>query len=262
MPLRVQPIYADSPGPIEDASYTLPASLDLELSSIRARIDGSGAADDFIVVAELLTSDGRRLAQSPISQTLSPGDTGAFTWAPFLRSEEVSTPPATGGLPFAVARTNTVSVSSPASGDGIEIANFAPAVSTFVSNDAQLDRVEDVGHTPLWGISIPADKLVLAIAWLQVRDIHPLGTHRASWLLDGSYTITQQGPGVAGIQAQSISAALTDDETAEDTVFLYSYLSDTADFVLGTAHVYEGYTNDPLLFRYGLAVTIIGDRPT
>jgi hypothetical protein len=101
VPLRVQPIYADNPGALANAVYTLPPSLDLELSSVRARVDGAAASGAFIVVCEVLTNDGRLLAQSPISQEYAVGDTGANTWAPFLRADQASTPSGATELPWA-----------------------------------------------------------------------------------------------------------------------------------------------------------------
>lgn len=98
---KVQAIYSDNPGAIVNASYTLPPGLDVELASVRARVNGAGAGGDFIVVCEILTSDGKLLAQSPIEQTLSAGDTLAGTWAPFLRQAAASTPAGSFALPVA-----------------------------------------------------------------------------------------------------------------------------------------------------------------
>jgi len=83
--IRTQQIYADNPGNITEAVYIIPPGLDLDLHSVRARIDGAGAVGSFIMVCELLTSDNRILAQSPVDQTFAVSDTGALTWAPFLR---------------------------------------------------------------------------------------------------------------------------------------------------------------------------------
>ena len=86
MPERVQPIYSDNPGALP-ATFILPPGLDLEVSSIRARVNGAAAAATFIVVCETLTSDGRIMAQSRIDQEFAVGDTVAATWAPFLRRQ-------------------------------------------------------------------------------------------------------------------------------------------------------------------------------
>ena len=108
---RVQQIYADNPGAIANAVYELPPGLDLELSAIRARVNGAAAAGDFIVVAELLTQDDKILAQSPIDQTLAAGDTGALSWAPFLRGAGAgSTPPATDAIAFCILTATELAV--------------------------------------------------------------------------------------------------------------------------------------------------------
>lgn len=84
MTVRVQQIYADNPGSMSEAVYVVPPGLDLDLNSVRARVSAAGASASCIIVCELLTSDNRILAQSPVDQTLTVGDTGALTWAPFL----------------------------------------------------------------------------------------------------------------------------------------------------------------------------------
>jgi hypothetical protein len=90
---KVQPIYSDNPGAIANAVYTLPPGLDLELHSVRVRADTAGAAITTQLVCEILTSDDRIMAQSPIEQDLAVGDTIAGSWAPFLRHAATSTPP-------------------------------------------------------------------------------------------------------------------------------------------------------------------------
>lgn len=67
------------------ADYTFPPGLDVELASVRARINGAAASGAFIVALEALSQDGKIMAQARIDQELAVGDTGALTWAPFLR---------------------------------------------------------------------------------------------------------------------------------------------------------------------------------
>lgn len=64
-------------------TYVLPPSLDLDLQSVRALIDGSGAAADFLVCLSVLSSDDKLMARVPLPTTYSPGDTGEGTFAPF-----------------------------------------------------------------------------------------------------------------------------------------------------------------------------------
>lgn len=133
MPERVQPIYSDSPGAIANAVYELPAGLDLELFSVRARVSGAAAAASFIVVCEVLTQDGRIMAQSEIEQTLAVGDTGALTWAPFLRSAAAATPAGSFTAQF-ITRRNDLAAQSIVSGTGWTRCDFSPG--STVNSDA------------------------------------------------------------------------------------------------------------------------------
>lgn len=108
MALPLQRIYQDNPGALP-AQYTLPPNLDMEFGSSRARINGAGAASSFIVVLELLASDGRIMVQSRIDQEFAVGDTGALTWAPFLRRRTTQQGTVDGaGLWQAVANPATI----------------------------------------------------------------------------------------------------------------------------------------------------------
>lgn len=80
----VQLIYSDDPGALP-AVYTLPPGLNLELSSVVARINGSGAAATFVPVLEVLSQDDKLMARVRCDQEFAAGDTGVVTWAPFLR---------------------------------------------------------------------------------------------------------------------------------------------------------------------------------
>ena len=84
MPQRVSLVF-------REASVTLPVEYefgpdeDFEFASVRAKLNGAGASGTFIVVLEALSQDGKIMTQSPIDQQFAVGDTGALTWAPFLR---------------------------------------------------------------------------------------------------------------------------------------------------------------------------------
>ena len=84
MPIPVQLIYSDNPGSLP-AEYTLPPGLDLELASVVARFNGSGASGSFIPTLEVLSSDDRVMARVRTDQVFAVGDTGVVTFAPFLR---------------------------------------------------------------------------------------------------------------------------------------------------------------------------------
>lgn len=104
----VQLIYGDSPGALA-ASYDLPASLDMLFASSRARINGAGAASSFVIALELLSSDNRIITQARIDKVFAVGDTGALTWAPFLRGR----PQQPVGLTAAVQVIRDTAVSVP-----------------------------------------------------------------------------------------------------------------------------------------------------
>lgn len=87
----VQQIFAEQSVSLP-ADYTLPPGLDMEFASVRAKVNGAVASADFIVVLEALSQNGKIMAQSRIDQELAVGDTGALTWAPFLRRTAAATP--------------------------------------------------------------------------------------------------------------------------------------------------------------------------
>ena len=78
-------VYTDNPGAIP-ATYEVPDTLSLDISSVFARIDGSGAAGPFLPCLSVYSQDGHLLARVPADQTLAIGDTATVTWAPFLRT--------------------------------------------------------------------------------------------------------------------------------------------------------------------------------
>lgn len=111
MATPTQKIYADAAAAMP-ASYVVPPNLDMDFASVRAKVNGAGASGSFIVVLELLTQDGRIMAQSRIDQEFAVGDTGALTWAPFLRRNIQSPTPqgeiVGGGLWQSVANPATI----------------------------------------------------------------------------------------------------------------------------------------------------------
>jgi len=86
VPQKVQLIFSENPGSLP-ATYDLPPSLDLVLSSVVARFNGAGAAAAFIPVLEVLSQDDRLMARVRPDQEFAVGDTGVVTFAPFLRRQ-------------------------------------------------------------------------------------------------------------------------------------------------------------------------------
>lgn len=107
------------------AEYELPASLDLEMTSVRARINGAGAAAAFIVVLEALAQDGTIMAQARIDQEFAVADTGALTWAPFLKRQAAAVS-SSGVISYALAAVNNQAIAA-----GGSLINFATLDSTF-----------------------------------------------------------------------------------------------------------------------------------
>lgn len=100
MPQDTDLAYVDSPGALP-ATYTYPGGLDVNLQSIVARIDGSGAAGSFKPCIDILNANGTLIARVPSDVTYAPGDTGVVSWTPFLTRRVTSTPVSSGGGFFA-----------------------------------------------------------------------------------------------------------------------------------------------------------------
>lgn len=97
MTARTQLIFTDNPGDLP-ASYRVPASLEIVVSSVFARFDGSGAGGDFLATLDILSQSGNLISRVAVnSQTLAAGDSARVTWAPFLRRASAATPPPPSG---------------------------------------------------------------------------------------------------------------------------------------------------------------------
>lgn len=94
----VQLIYTDNPG---DLPTQYPLTSDIGLQSIVARIDGSGAAGNFLPCINVYSQDGKLMARVPSDVTYAPGDTGVVTWSPFLARRSAGVTPAAGFTPDA-----------------------------------------------------------------------------------------------------------------------------------------------------------------
>lgn len=261
MSQKVQPIYTDQPGDLP-ASYSIPPGLEIVVSSIFARIDGSGASGDFVPTLDIVAQNGYLMARVAVSsQTLAAGDSARVTWAPFLRRAS-SAAPSGSSLPFAAWGSNSVSVTGPAS--SFNIMDLNPAVAPGIkTNDSRLAIVNDPGHTPLWGISIPGGVVIEAMTSMHLVSNIADGMHTVGWVIRGVPSVTRYGPREGISQSAAFSATgMADDYSAPDTLYHVQHMSATSDWILGGIHTWQGWTTDPLDFRYGIDVTILGDRPT
>ena len=82
MPEKVQQVYTDNPGDAP-ATFELPPTLDLVISSIVARWNGAGAAGAFLPCLSVYSQDDRLVGRFHPSTELEAGDTGVVTYAPF-----------------------------------------------------------------------------------------------------------------------------------------------------------------------------------
>jgi hypothetical protein len=80
-----QLIYTDNPGALS-AEYILPATLDLTIQSIVARINGAGAGSSFYPTLSVYSSDDKLMYRVRSDTLFAAGDTGVVTWSPFLRT--------------------------------------------------------------------------------------------------------------------------------------------------------------------------------
>lgn len=102
MPDGPAPIFTDNPGSLP-ATYTIPPGVQIDLSSVYAKIDGSGAAASFLPCLTVLSQDGHVIARVKQDDSYAVGDTGDATWSPFLKAAAAAAPPS-GGYPFTLDR--------------------------------------------------------------------------------------------------------------------------------------------------------------
>lgn len=75
-------IYNDRPGGLP-ASFVLPPGFDMQLVSVSAEYDGSGASGSFLPCLSILSQDNKLIGRYFPSQTLAIGDSGEVTFGPF-----------------------------------------------------------------------------------------------------------------------------------------------------------------------------------
>ena len=127
-----QLIFTENPGSLP-ASYT--ADTDIGIQSILARIDGSGAAGNFLPTISIYSQDGKLIARVPSDITYAPGDTGVVSWTPFL-ARRVSAAPV-GGAPVEQAFiSNTTGIVAPGGFHTVPIDGFSRTNSSVFCTSA------------------------------------------------------------------------------------------------------------------------------
>ncbi|HVE35374.1 MAG TPA: hypothetical protein VNC18_17545 [Gemmatimonadaceae bacterium] len=89
MPSETQLIFTDNPGSFP-ASYRLPPGLEVVLSTVYARYDGSGASGDFVPTLDAVSQSGQLMARVAMGQTIPQGSSARTTWAPDLQSRGIA----------------------------------------------------------------------------------------------------------------------------------------------------------------------------
>lgn len=77
-----QLIFSENPGALP-ADYPLPAGSEISIQSVVARINGAGAAAQFVPCLSIYSQAGKLIARVRTDQVFSVGDTGVVTFAPF-----------------------------------------------------------------------------------------------------------------------------------------------------------------------------------
>jgi hypothetical protein len=86
VPNRTSLIFTDNPGDLP-AQYVVPPSMDLQLQSVVARFNGSGAGAAFWPCLSVFTSDDHLVGRFRPSTQMEAGDSGVVTYAPFLKDD-------------------------------------------------------------------------------------------------------------------------------------------------------------------------------
>jgi hypothetical protein len=86
VPNRTALQFTDNPGDLP-AQYVVPPSMDLQLQSVVARFNGSGAGAAFWPCLSVFTSDDHLVGRFRPSTQMEAGDSGVVTYAPFLKDD-------------------------------------------------------------------------------------------------------------------------------------------------------------------------------
>lgn len=87
----------------------MPGSQEIQLSSVSAEYDGTGAGGAFDPTLSVYSQDGQLLSRTKVGSTVAAGGTAVCTWIPFLRQASAS-----GGVAWAKidSRSTTITVQS------------------------------------------------------------------------------------------------------------------------------------------------------
>ena len=77
-------------------TYQIAGGLEVQLESVVATIDGSGAGSTFDAVLSVYTQAGLLVSRTKPSTSISAGGSAIVTWAPFLGKQPASTSPGSG----------------------------------------------------------------------------------------------------------------------------------------------------------------------
>lgn len=115
------------------SAYVLPPDSAFEFASSVVRVDGSGAADTFVVVLDVLSQDAKLVASARTDQEFGVGDTGVVSFAPFLRRAPAA---AAGAAGVQVARQTGATTTSGAGLTPLELGAFdGPHDGTSITAD-------------------------------------------------------------------------------------------------------------------------------
>jgi len=82
-----------TPGPLSTPeSYVVPGSLEIQLSSVSATFDGTGAGGNFDPTVSVYSKDNKLISRTKVASTVTAGQQAVCTWLPFSRKQAVSSP--------------------------------------------------------------------------------------------------------------------------------------------------------------------------
>ena len=83
-------------GPVAiPTEYDVPAAQEIQLSSVSATFDGSGAGGDFDPTLSIYSQAGHLLSRTKVGGTVTAGDSAVATWIPFSRPKQTTPTPGT-----------------------------------------------------------------------------------------------------------------------------------------------------------------------
>jgi hypothetical protein len=101
-----QLVHTSGPLPTPE-TYKVPGSLEIQLSSVSATYDGSGAGGNFDPTLSIYSKDGKLISRTKVGGTVTAGDDAVATWLPFSRKAAQAGPAGTSGKYAWLRRWNT-----------------------------------------------------------------------------------------------------------------------------------------------------------